>query len=187
MIDEINRNWWLLVLRGVFAILFGLLSFLWPGITLASLVLLFGAYALANGIFAIVMGIRAPSGSPGKAATVLLGLLSIAAAAVTVFYPGITALSLVLVIAAWAIVTGVLEIAAGIKLRHLLSGSWVLVLSGALSVVFGVLLIAMPGPGALSLVWLIGAYAFAFGVLLLVAAFRFRKGIPVMTEPARAV
>src|SRR5437868_11742876 len=162
-----NRTWWLLVLRGIFALLFGILAFVWPGITLASLVLLFGAYALVNGILALIMAIRAPKGSPGVAGTLILGLLSIVVGVLTAFYPGITALSLVILIGAWAIVTGALEIAAGTRLRRFMSGSWVLVLSGALSILFGALLLVMPSAGALSLVWLIGAYAILFGILLL--------------------
>jgi uncharacterized membrane protein HdeD (DUF308 family) len=184
-----NRTWWLLVLRGVFALLFGILAFVWPGITLASLVLLFGAYAFVNGILALIMAIRAPKGSPGVAGTLILGFLSIAVGVLTAFYPGITALSLVILIGAWAIVTGVLEIAAGTKLRRFMSGSWVLVLSGALSILFGALLLVMPGAGALSLIWLIGAYAILFGILLLTAAIRLKKGELVIVEmppPRRA-
>lgn len=133
MVEESKRGWWLLILRGICAVLFGILAFIWPGITLASLVLLFGAYALANGVLAIVMASKAPKGSPGKAATVVLGLLSIGAAVVTVLAPGITALSLVFVIAAWAIVTGALEVAAAVALRKFMDGTWVLVISGVLS------------------------------------------------------
>ncbi|HTD53499.1 MAG TPA: HdeD family acid-resistance protein [Thermoanaerobaculia bacterium] len=187
MVDESSRNWWFLVLRGVCAILFGVLAFIWPGITLASLVLLFGAYALVNGAFAIAMAVRASKGSPARGAMVVLGLLSIGTAVLTVLFPGITALSLVILIAAWAIVTGVFEIVAGVQLRPLMRGTWVLVVSGALSILFGALLIVMPAAGALSLVWLIGAYAIVFGVLLLTSAVRFKKGMPpVVAEPMRA-
>jgi uncharacterized membrane protein HdeD (DUF308 family) len=180
--DITNRTWWLLVLRGAFALLFGILAFVWPGITLASLVLLFGAYAFVNGILAVVMAVRAPKGRPGVAGTLILGLLSIAVGVLTVFAPGLTALSLVVLIGAWAIVTGAFEIAAGIKLRRIMSGSWALVLSGALSIVFGVLVLLMPAAGALSLVWLIGAYAIVFGILLLTAAIRLKRGELVILE-----
>ena len=174
MLEALKRGWWLLVLRGVFAVLFGVLAFVWPGITLQALVLLFGAYALVNGIFTLILAGRAPKGTPGIGTLVLLGLLGIAAGIVAFVYPGITALSLLWVIAFWAIVTGVFEIAAAIRLRRELTNEWVLILSGLLSVAFGVLVILMPGAGALSIVWLIGAYAILFGILMLTLAFRMR-------------
>ena len=174
MLEAMQRGWWLLVLRGVCALLFGVLTFVWPGITLVTLVLLFGAYALVNGIFTLLVAARAPRGTPGVGTLLLLGLLGVAAGVLTFFYPGITALSLLLVIAWWAIVTGVFEIVVAVKLRKQLSNEWFLVLSGAISVVFGVLLIAMPGAGALSIIWLIGAYAILFGVLLLALAMKLR-------------
>jgi len=186
MLETLKGGWWLLVLRGVLAVLFGLLTFAWPGITLVTLVLLFGAYALVNGLFTLGLAMRAPSGSGGKGTLVLLGLLGIAAGIVTFFYPGITALSLLTVIAFWAIVTGIFEIAAAIKLRSQLSNEWMLILSGALSVVFGVLVILMPGAGALSILWLIGVYALLFGVMILTLAFRMRGLVSGAQAAARA-
>jgi uncharacterized membrane protein HdeD (DUF308 family) len=184
MASEPNRGWWMLILRGICAVLFGILAFIWPGITLVSLVLLFGAYALANGVLAIVMAVKAPKGSPGKGLTVVLGLVSIGAAVITIFFPGITALSLVFIIGAWAIVSGAFEVAAAVALRKLMSGTWVLVVSGVLSVIFGVLLFLMPAAGALSVVWLIGAYALVFGALLLASAIRFKNALTGMPQPA---
>ena len=174
MLEALKRDWWLLVLRGVCAVLFGVLAFAWPGMTLATLVILFGAYALVNGIFTLSTAFREPGGTPGKGTMVLLGLLGVAAGVLTFFYPGITALTLLVVIAWWAIVTGVFEIAAAVKLRKQLSNEWLLILSGALSVLFGVLLIVMPSAGALSIVWLIGAYAIVFGILLLALAMKLK-------------
>jgi len=174
MLEALKGGWWLLVLRGVCAVLFGVLAFVWPGITAGALVLLFGAYALANGIFTLFMAGRAPKGTPGTGRLVLLGLLGVAAGLVTFFYPGITAVSLLSVIAAWAIITGIFEIAVAIKLREQMRNEWVLIVSGALSVLFGVLVIAMPSAGALSIVWLIGGYAILFGVLLLTLAMRLK-------------
>jgi uncharacterized membrane protein HdeD (DUF308 family) len=174
----------MLILRGICAVLFGILAFVWPGITLVSLVLLFGAYALANGVLAIVMAAKTPRGSPGKGLTVVLGLVSIGAAAITFLYPGITALSLVFIIAAWAIVSGAFEIAAGVALRKRMSGTWMLVISGVLSVIFGVLLFLRPAAGALSLVWLIGAYALVFGALLLASAIRLKNALAGVPQPA---
>jgi len=174
MLETLKRGWWLLVLRGVCAVLFGVLAIVSPGATGEVLVLLFGAFALANGIFTLGLAIRAPKGIPGTGTLVLLGVLGVAAGVLTFFYPGITALSLLSVIAFWAIFTGIFEIVAAIKLRKELSNEWMLILGGVLSVVFGVLLIAMPNAGALSIVWLIGAYAIAFGVMLLAIALRLR-------------
>jgi uncharacterized membrane protein HdeD (DUF308 family) len=183
VLETLKRGWWLLVLRGVCAVLFGVLTFAWPGIALATLVLLFGAYALVNGIFTLVMAIRAPAGIPGKGTLIFLGLLGIAAGIVTFVYPGITALSLLWVIAFWAIFTGVFEIMTAVRLRKELTNEWLLILSGALSVVFGVLILARPGAGALSIVWLIGAYAILFGVMMLALAMRV-KGLATHARAA---
>ena len=174
MLETMKRGWWFLVLRGIFAVLFGVLAFVQPGITLEALVLLFGAYSLVNGVFTLALAFRAPKGMSGKGTLVFLGLLGIAAGILTFFYPGITALSLLWVIAFWAILTGIFEIVAAVKLRKELSNEKLLVLSGALSVAFGVIAILMPNAGALSIVWLIGTYATLFGVLLLTLAFRMR-------------
>jgi uncharacterized membrane protein HdeD (DUF308 family) len=176
MLEALKRGWWLLVLRGVFAVAFGILAFVKPDITLAALVLVFGSYALINGLFTLGVTLRAPQGMPGKGMLVLLGLLGVAAGVLTFVYPGITALSLLIVIAWWAILTGIFEIAAAVKLRKELTNEWVLILSGALSVAFGILLIAKPNAGALSIIWLIGIYAVLYGILLLTLAFRL-KGI----------
>ena len=174
MTMDLARNWWMVALRGVLGILFGLIALVWPGITLLVLVALFGAYALVDGIFAVVAAFRAGR-SRFRWWLVLEGIAGISAGIATVFWPQITALVLLVLVAAWAIVTGVLEIVAAIRLRKVITGEWVLALTGVLSVGFGVLLLLFPGPGALSLVWLIGAYALAFGILLLVLAFRLRS------------
>ena len=170
------RNWWVLALRGLVAIVFGLLAFLWPGITLWALILLFGAYMLLDGVFAIVAGVRAAGNEARWWLLLVEGILGVLAGIVAFLWPGLTALALLYFIAAWAIVTGIFEIVGAIRLRREIEGEWALILGGALSVLFGVLLIAIPAPaGILSLVWLIGAYAVAFGVLLLILAFRLRN------------
>jgi len=174
MLETLKTGWWLLVLRGIAALLFGVLAFVYPGMTAQVLVILFGAYSLVNGIFTLALAIRAPKGTPGIGTLVLLGLLGIAAGLVTFFYPGITAISLLAVIAAWAVLTGIFEIVVAIKLRQQLSNEWVLILSGVLSVAFGVLVIAMPNAGALSIVWLIGIYAIFYGILLLTVAVKIK-------------
>lgn len=167
MLDTLARNWWLVVFRGVIAIIFGIMAFVWPGITVGALVLLFGVYALIDGISALIAGLTGRTGNRRGWVLFLEGLAGIAAAVVTFLYTGITAVILLYVIAAWAMVTGVMEIAAAISLRRQLDGEWALGFSGLLSIVFGAVLFLNPGPGALALIWVIGAYAVVFGVLLI--------------------
>ncbi len=172
---DLARNWWALALRGVFGVIFGVLAFAWPGITLAALVILYGAYAMADGIFAIAAAITGrPVGAPWWA-LLLEGLLGIAVGIMTFAWPGITALVLLYLIAGWAMATGVLEIAAAIRLRREVRGEWILAVSGVLSILFGILLVINPGAGALAVVWLIGGYAVVFGSLLIALGFRLRS------------
>jgi len=174
VLADLARNWWLMVLRGVFAVLFGLLAFFWPGITLLTLVLLWGAYALLDGIFALVAAVKKTDPRTPTWALVLEGIAGIVAAVLAVVWPDITALVLVYLIAAWAIVTGVLEIVAAIRLRREIPGEWLLGLSGVLSLLFGLYVAVFPGAGALAIVWIIGAYAIFFGILLIALGFRLR-------------
>jgi uncharacterized membrane protein HdeD (DUF308 family) len=176
VLPTLARNWWAIALRGVAAILFGILAFFWPGITLFVLIIFFGAYLFVDGIFSIVAAVRAAGEQERWWLLLIQGILGVLAGLVAFFWPGLTALALLYFIAAWAIVTGALEIAAAIRLRREIVGEWALGLSGALSVIFGVLLVVLPAPaGLLSLVWLVGAYAVASGVLLLILAFRVRS------------
>ena len=174
MIETLKRGWWLLVIRAACAVLFGVLMLALPGVTLAALVFLFGAYAIANGISTVGLAVRAPKGAPGVGTILILGLLGIAAGVLTFVYPGTTALSLLWIIALWAISTGVFEVLVAVRLRKELRNEWLLVLSGALSVAFGVLIVFNPGAGALSVIWLIATYAIFFGVTMLMFAFRVR-------------
>ena len=169
------RNWWAIALRGVAAIIFGILAFVLPGITLAALVLLFGAYALVDGVFSLVAAIRGRGGDAPWWALAIEGVAGVAAGLITFFLPGLTALILLYVIAAWALVTGVLEIVAAVRLRKTITNEWWLAGSGVLSVAFGVFLALFPGAGALALVLWVGAYAIVFGALLVALAFRLRK------------
>jgi uncharacterized membrane protein HdeD (DUF308 family) len=169
------RNWWSLVLRGVLGILVGILTFVWPGITLTALVFLFGAYALVDGVVSIAGVIRAAESHERWGALLIEGIAGILAAAVTVLWPPITALALVYVMAAWAIVTGIFEIVAAVRLRKHITGEWLLALSGIVSLLFGILVAALPLAGALVLALWFGAYAFFFGVLLVVLGFRLRN------------
>jgi uncharacterized membrane protein HdeD (DUF308 family) len=173
MLRLMAKNWWAVVLRGVFAILFGALAWTWPGVTLGALVLLWGAYAFADGILAIVSAFSGASGQPWWVLA-LEGVVGLGAAAVAVFYPGLTAMALLYLIAAWAIVTGVFEIVAAIRLRKEIEGEFWLGLAGLASVAFGVMLFLQPGAGALAVVWIIGAYAIVFGVFLVALGFRLR-------------
>ena len=168
-------NWWALVIRGLAGIAFGILTFAWPGITLIALVFLFAGYSLVDGVMNIVGAVRAIEKHDRWGILVLEGIVGIGAAAITVFWPGITALALVYVIAAWAVVTGCLEIAAAIRLRRVISGEWLLVLSGALSLVFGILLVISPIAGALVIALWAGAYALIFGVIMMALGLRLRS------------
>lgn len=178
MLDALARNWWLILLRGVFAIVFGVLAFLWPGITLVTLVLFYGAFAFVDGVLAIVAAVRGGAPAP-RWWLALVGVFGIAAGVLTVLWPQITALVLLLFIAAWAIATGVLQIWGAIKLRHEIEGEWLLIASGVLSVAFGVLVAMWPGAGALAMVLVIGAFAVMYGILLISFALTLRKAAAV--------
>jgi uncharacterized membrane protein HdeD (DUF308 family) len=172
--ETLARNWWAVLLRGIAGVLFGLVTFFAPGISLAALVLVFGAYALADGILAIISAIRTRAENQRWWLFILEGLVGIAAGVITLIWPGITAVALLYVIAAWALLTGGLEIAAAIRLRKVITHEWLLILAGIASVAFGVLVALFPGPGALALILWIGAYALVAGALMIGLAFRLR-------------
>ena len=180
MLHTLVRNWWALALRGLAAVLFGLLTFLLPGITLITLVLLFGAYALVDGIFNVIAFFRVAS---HHWALLIEGLIGIIAGIVTFALPAMTAIVLLYVIAFWAIFTGVFEIVAGILLRKAITNEWLLLAIGALSLLFGVLILFAPGAGALAIVLWIGAYALVFGIFLLALAFRLRGHRHLVVQP----
>ncbi len=169
-------NWWAFVLRGIFAILFGLICFILPGMALLSLIFLFGFYALADGILNIVAAFRRTGAEQVPWwALLIAGVISIAAGVLAFAIPGITAVALLILIAAWAVATGILEIIAAIRLRKQISGEWVLVVSGLLSIAFGVLMFLFPRAGALAVVIWIGAYAIVLGILMIALGLRLRK------------
>lgn len=180
------EQWWLVALRGLAAVLFGILTFIWPGITLFWLVILFGAYALVNGVLSLWLAIK----SRGRHRVVMLvigGLLSLAAGILTFFWPALTAVGLLLLIAWWAIVNGVLEIITAIRLRKSITNEWLLVLAGIASIALGVILLLQPIAGALVLVLWIGAWAFVFGILLMVLGFKLRRvSHDIAAAPAHA-
>jgi uncharacterized membrane protein HdeD (DUF308 family) len=174
MLTQLACNWWVLALRGVAAVLFGVIALLWPGLTLEVLVLVFGAYMLVDGVFAIFAAFTHRSGHDRWWVLMLEGLAGIAAGIITFVNPGLATLVLLYVIAFWAIVTGVLELLAAIGLRKEIQGEWMLALGGIASLVFGVLLLIFPEAGALTVTWLIGFYAVLFGVILLALGLRLR-------------
>jgi uncharacterized membrane protein HdeD (DUF308 family) len=173
VVDELARHWWVITLRGLVAVLFGLLAFAWPGMTLVVLIVLFGAYAVVDGVLGILAAVRGDTDH--RLAMLLEGLVSVAAGLTAFVWPGLTALVLAYLIAFWAILTGVLEIVAAVRLRRVIQDEWGLLVGGALSVLFGVVVAAAPGAGALALVWLIGAYAVVFGITLIAVSWRLRS------------
>ena len=175
VVDTFRLNWWLLALRGLVAVLFGVLAFVWPGATLITLVWLFGAFALTNGILSLVLAAKTPKDYPKVGSLILGGLLGILAGLLAFVMPGITALDLLILIMAWAIVTGVMELVAAVRLRKIIANEWLLVLAGIASVGVGILLWLYPATGALVLTWWIGAWAIVFGILLIILAFRMRN------------
>ena len=180
MYDVLVGKWWVFLVRGIIAILFGLVALFYPGITLSALVLLFGAYALVDGVFALVAALGA--GRDGWWWYLLEGIVGIAAGILTFLYPGITGIALVYIIAFWAILTGVFEIIAGFELPF--SRDWLWALAGVLSVIFGVLVLISPGSGALAIVWVIGIYALLFGVAAIAFAIRLRRTAPAAGTPS---
>ena len=175
---QVSRHyWWLMAIRGLLAVLFGLAAIVWPRLTLFVLVILFGAYALVDGVVAVIVSLQERKHVRQWWVVLLGGIAGIIAGVLTFVWPAITALVLLYLIAAWAIVTGILEIAAAISGPLPIAHEWTLVLAGVLSILFGVLLAILPGVGLLSLVWLIGIYALAFGIVLIIRAFRFRRAV----------
>ena len=174
MLHALARNWWLILLRGICGILFGVLTFVWPGISLVTLVLLYGAYAVVDGVLALIAAIKGGAPAP-RWWLILVGVLGILAGLVAMAWPGMTAIVLVLFIAGWMIATGVMQIIGAIRLRKEIDNEWWLVAAGALSVLVGVIIAIAPGAGALGLLWVIGSYAIVFGAILVGLAFRLRR------------
>lgn len=173
--SALHRSWWLLLLlRGIAAVAFGVLTFVWPQISLLTLIMVYGVYALIDGVLALIAAIRGGGFVP-RWWLALGGVVSILAAVVAFAWPGLTALVLVYLIGFWSILRGVLEIIGAVRLRNEIANEWTLGVAGALSVIFGLILVFMPGAGALGLLWLIAAWAVLFGLLLIWVAFKVRK------------
>lgn len=175
MATSLSQNWWLLVLRGVLAILFGVLAFIWPGITLLTLIVMFGVYAIVDGLVAIWTGFSRTRESSRWWTFLLEGLLGLGAGIAALVWPGLATLVFIYLIASWAVFTGILEIAAAVRLRHEITNEWFLGLGGVLSIGLGILLFLQPAAGGLAIIWMIAGYAIVFGVLLVILGFRLRN------------
>lgn len=175
MDDLLARNWPWIALRGAAALLFGVLTLFYPEVTVAALVLLFGTYALADGLFRVMSAIANRRGEQHWAAVLIAGVVGITAGATTFFIPDLALRALLLLVAGWAIVSGIFEVVAAVRLRRLIEGEWRLALSGALTVVLGVLLAALPLAGAIAIALWIGAWATTLGGLLIALALRLRR------------
>lgn len=171
----LRRTWWLLLLRGLMAIAFGILSWVQPGISLAALVMLFGVYALIDGLAGVWSSLAGHKDDGHWWVLLLWGVVGVGVGTLTLSAPGITALALLFYIALWAVATGVLQIVAAVRLRNEIEGEWLLALSGLASVAFGVVLMVRPMAGAIALLWIIATYAILFGILLVVLAFKARR------------
>ena len=182
MIGQLLRNWWVPVVRGVLSILFGILVFAFPNTAVTVFVYLFGAYMLLDGIAALGFAFDV---NRGRGWLILSGIAGIAAGILTFFYPSATAVALVYIVAAWAIITGIFEILAAIEWRQVLSDAWMLGLGGVLSIILGVLLFSSPSAGLLAWAWLIGIYAIVYGVLYIATGIRLKSFQPTQTASSR--
>jgi uncharacterized membrane protein HdeD (DUF308 family) len=182
LIETLKRHWWVPVIRGIAAIVFGVIAFAYPGLTVAMLVLFFGAWVLVDGVFRVVGAIGHRAFDKEWGFDLIIGIVGIIIGFLTFHAPQITALALIIYIAAWALMIGATEIALAIKLRREIKGEWFLILMGLVSIVFAVMLLWNPLPGALALVWLIGSYAIVFGILGIILGFRLRS-LPTFAAP----
>lgn len=178
MLSVLAQNWWAVALRGVVAIVFGILAITLPGVTLAALILLWGVYAVADGVFAIISGVRAARRHERWGVLVVEGIAGIIAGVIAVFLPAAVAFVFVFLFALWAFVTGVIEIIEAIRLRREIQGEWLLALAGVLSVLLGIYVAAFPGLGLLGLIWTMGVYAILFGMALIALSVRLRHLAP---------
>jgi uncharacterized membrane protein HdeD (DUF308 family) len=174
MNTALGRNWRWVAARGVLAIVFGLYALFAPGLALGTLVMLFGAMVFVGGILTIVAGARRKASHQPAVPIIVEGIVCVAFGLLALLKPGPTAVGSLFAVSAFAIVSGVVHIVAGIKLRHEFPDEWMLILSGILTTVFGVLMVLLPWAGLLSLIWLIGAYSLFFGLLVLFLGFRLR-------------
>lgn len=189
MVDALTRRWWIFLVRGIAAIVFGVLALTWPGAALLALTVLFGAYAFVDGLFALFAAV---SGADRSRWWIFLfeGIVGIVVAFLVATQPALTAISLLFVIAFWAIVTGVIEIVAGVQLRDHVAQEWLYIVGGVLSIALGVLMLRDPAAGVVAVAWLVAYYAILFGLLQIGLAFRLRRAHAAVatsrTTPAQA-
>ena len=182
LIETLKRHWWVPVLRGIAAVVFGVMAFVYPGLTAAVLVLLFGAWVLVDGIFRVIGAIAGRASDSEWGFNLIIGIVGIIIGLLTFHAPRITALALVIYIAVWALMIGATEIALAIKLRREIKGEWFLILMGLASIVFAALLLWNPLAGAAALIWIMAWYAVIFGVLAIIFGFRLRS-LPTFAAP----
>ncbi|HZS17088.1 MAG TPA: HdeD family acid-resistance protein [Candidatus Udaeobacter sp.] len=175
MIETLKRHWWVPVIRGIAAIVFGIIAFVYPGLTIATLVLFFGAWVLIDGIFRVIGAIGHRGSDPDWGWQIVIGIVGIIIGLLTFHAPQVTALALVVYIAAWALMIGATEIAFAIKVRREIKGEWFLILMGLASIIFAVLLLWNPIAGAAAVIWLIAWYAIVLGILAIFFGFRLRS------------
>lgn len=177
MLTMLRKYWWTILLRGIIALLFGIAAFVWPGMTILFLISLFGVYALLDGIISVIIGIAQYGQQERWWATLLQGIAGIVVGLLTFLWPQVTGLILLFFIAAWAILTGLFQIVAAIRLRKVIVGEWLLGLSGAISVLFGITLFVYPAAGALAVIWMIGIFAILNGLLLIFLSLRIKSAV----------
>lgn len=175
MLAELAGKWWVLLLNGICAIIFGLIAFTWPHITLLALAIVYGIYSLADGITMLATAFAKGRRGESWGHMLFHGIISIIAGLIALLWPAITAIALLIVIAAWAIIRGVSEILAAVRLRKVVGNEWLLVLGGIISILFGVILFARPAVGALSVIWIIGVFAIVHGFLLVGLSFKLHR------------
>ena len=174
MVEVLARNWWALLIRGIAAVIFGILAFMWPGVTAIVIGYFFGAYAFVDGVFAIVSAIRAAQAHERWWPFILEGIVGLAIAAIAFYDVFVLITALFITIAAWAFVTGILEIVAAIQLRKHISNEWLLIVAGICSILFSLLMVWHPFAAALAIIWIIAAYAIVFGIVMIALSFRLR-------------
>jgi uncharacterized membrane protein HdeD (DUF308 family) len=187
MLGLVARDWWVFAIRGIAALVFGILAFIWPETTLTVLVFLFGAYVLVDGVALLIALVRGDATARRHAwAVAIMGVLGIVVGVVTFVWPDVTALSLLYLVAFWAIATGTFQLIAAVALRRELDGEFWMALGGLASIVFGALLIAFPGEGLISLMWLVGIWSLVFGISSLGLALRLHEVDAALPRPAAA-
>ncbi|WP_370678916.1 HdeD family acid-resistance protein [Comamonas sp. GB3 AK4-5] len=176
----LHRTWWVLLLRGLVAIAFGVLTFAQPGVSLVALMLTFGVFTFVDGILGMYAAIRGRGLGGHWWVLMLWGLVGVIVGVLTVVAPAVTALVMTIYIAAWALVTGVMQIIAALRLRKEIRGEWLLVLGGAMSVLFGGFVLAQPGAGMMAMLWVLALYAVLLGLVMVLLAFKVRKGVRLL-------